>query len=188
MCLSCISKKSVFTVLFLLILISTVFQSINQPVVPKKTKNTTSPTTIPTTSNPQTVKVTRVIDGDTIEIESGQKVRYIGINTPELHDPRKSVECFAQEAYIKNKELVEGKTIRLEKDVSETDKYQRLLRYVYLENLNATNEALFVNKYLVEQGFALASAYPPDVKYAKIFTASQQQAEQNRTGLWNKCQ
>src|SRR4030042_2567140 len=78
------------------------------------------------------ILVTRVIDGDTIEIEGGQKVRYIGIDTPEKVDPRPSVQCYGKEAAAKNKELVEGKRVRLEKDVSETDKYGRLLRYVFV--------------------------------------------------------
>src|SRR3990167_3408922 len=101
---------------------------------------TTTPTTTSQTQQPQqatqqqtnTVLVTRVIDGDTIEIEGGQKVRYIGIDTPETVDPRKPVQCFGVEASNKNKELVSGKRDRLEKDVSETDKYGRLLRYIYI--------------------------------------------------------
>lgn len=80
-------------------------------------------------------KVVRVIDGDTIEIEGGDRVRYIGIDTPETVDPRKPVQCYGQEASNKNKELVEGKTVELEKDVSETDKYGRLLRYVWLGDM-----------------------------------------------------
>ena len=125
-------------------------------------------------------RVTRVIDGDTIQIESGQKVRYIGIDTPETVDPRKPVQCFGTEAAAKNKELVEGKTITLEKDISETDKYGRLLRYVY-------QDQVFVNDYLVREGYAHASSYPPDIKYQHQLNQAQQEAQQNNRGLWSIC-
>ena len=68
--------------------------------------------------------VVRVVDGDTIELEGGERLRYIGIDTPETVDPRKEVQCFGKEASAKNKELVEGQAVRLEKDVSETDRFQ----------------------------------------------------------------
>lgn len=129
------------------------------------------------TPSAETVKVTRVIDGDTIEIESGQKVRYIGIDTPEIVDPKKPVQCFGKEASNKNKELVEGKQVRLEKDVSETDKFGRLLRYVYVDNI-------FVNDYLVRQGFAHVSTFPPDVKYQAQFLQAEKEARKNSRGLW----
>jgi micrococcal nuclease len=127
-----------------------------------------------------TVLVTRVIDGDTIEIEGGQHVRYIGINTPETVDPRKPVECYGVEASNRNKQLVEGKLVRLEKDVSETDQYGRLLRYVYVDNV-------FVNLILVQEGFAYSSAYPPDVKYQGEFTDAERMARENNKGLWGGC-
>lgn len=135
----------------------------------------------PDLKNLQTAKVTRVIDGDTIELENNQRVRYIGIDTPETVDPRKPVQCFGQEASAKNKELVEGKTVNLEKDVSDIDKYGRLLRYVYVDNI-------FVNDYLVKEGFAHASTFPPDVKYQDIFRESARQAKSQGIGLWSSCQ
>ncbi|MGC8944459.1 MAG: thermonuclease family protein [Minisyncoccia bacterium] len=127
-----------------------------------------------------TYLVTRVIDGDTIEIENGKKVRYIGIDAPETVDPRKPVQCFGIEAYKKNKELVEGKRVRLEKDVSETDKYGRLLRYVYVDKI-------FVNEYLVREGYAYVSTFPPDVKYQDLFLQAQREARENNRGLWSAC-
>lgn len=129
----------------------------------------------------ETFKVTRVIDGDTIEIESGQKVRYIGIDTPETVDPRTLPQCFGSQAAAKNRELVEGKNVSLEKDVSETDKYGRLLRYVFIDGL-------FVNEYLVKEGFAYASSYPPDVKYQDLLASAQNQARSINKGLWSLCQ
>ena len=128
------------------------------------------------------VKVVKVIDGDTIELENGQKVRYIGVNTPETVDPRKSIECYGKEASNKNKELVEGKFVRLEKDVSETDRYGRLLRYIWINDT-------FVNEYLVREGYAQVSTYPPDVKYEERFLDAQRIAVNEERGLWgSKCE
>lgn len=137
--------------------------------------------------NNSLIKVARVIDGDTIELENKQVVRYIGVDAPELHHPKKPVQCFGKEAYEKNKELVEGKMVKLEKDISETDKYNRLLRYVFLYNPSSTSEALFVNKYLVIEGFAYATTFPPDVKYTDMFVTEQKSAAMNKKGLWSKC-
>lgn len=140
-----------------------------------------------TQQNNSLVKVQRVIDGDTIELEDKQKVRYIGIDAPELHHPKKSVQCFGKEAYEKNRELIEGKMVKLEKDVSEKDKYGRLLRYVFLYDPPSTPEGLLINKYLVIQGYAHVSTFPPDVKYAAIFVNEQRNAAANKKGLWNQC-
>lgn len=137
--------------------------------------------------NNSLIKVHRVIDGDTIELENKQKVRYIGIDTSELYHPAKQVQCFAKEAYEKNRDLVEGKMVKLEKDVSERDKYGRLLRYIFLYDPPSTSEGLFINKYLVTEGFAHASTFPPDVKYANIFVNEQRNAALNKKGLWNQC-
>lgn len=131
--------------------------------------------------NNTSAKVTRVIDGDTLEIEGGEKVRYIGINTPELHDPRKKIECFGKEAFEKNKKLVEGKTVTLIKDISETDKYGRLLRYVYVDDL-------FINGVLVKEGFAYAVSYPPDIAKQDQFLEMQRFAKEQSKGLWKSCE
>ncbi len=125
-------------------------------------------------------KVSRVIDGDTIEIEGGERVRYIGIDTPETVDPRKPVQCFGVEASNKNKELVEGKTVRLEKDTTDRDKYNRLLRYIWVGDT-------FINLEMVKQGFAYSYSYPPDIKYQDQIVAAQQEAEKNKNGLWAAC-
>jgi micrococcal nuclease len=128
----------------------------------------------------ETYLVSRVIDGDTIEIEGGQKVRYIGIDTPETVDPRKPVQCFGAEAKKRNEELVKGKYVRLEKDVSDKDKYGRLVRYVY-------TGGVFVNLVLVEEGFAFSYTYPPDVKYQNQFLKAERQAHEQNNGLWGAC-
>ncbi|HLD27112.1 MAG TPA: thermonuclease family protein [Patescibacteria group bacterium] len=126
------------------------------------------------------VKVIQVIDGDTIKIKGGEMVRYIGIDAPETVDPRKSVECIGKEGFRRNKELVEGKMVRLEKDVVDRDKYHRLLRYVWIDDM-------LVNAELVKQGFAYAYSFPPDIKYHYLFTKAQQEAMQGKRGLWRSC-
>ncbi|MDO8886687.1 thermonuclease family protein [Candidatus Oleimmundimicrobium sp.] len=126
------------------------------------------------------VTCVRAVDGDTIEVEidgKTYKVRYIGIDTPELHHPSKPVEEYAQEAYEFNKSLVEGKEVRLVKDISEVDKYNRFLRYVYVGDL-------FVNAELVKQGYAHASTYPPDVAHEDEFRELETQARNDLLGLW----
>ena len=131
-------------------------------------------------SQQKDIRVRRVIDGDTIELENGAKVRYIGINTPESVDPRRPMQCFGQEAKEENKKLVLGKIVKLEKDITETDKYGRLLRYVYVNSL-------FINDYLVKNGFAQVSTFPPDVKYQDQFRESQNEARTKDLGLWKNC-
>lgn len=133
-----------------------------------------------TKQNEEIMLVKKVVDGDTIELQNEKKVRYIGIDTPEVVDPRKPVQCFGEKASRKNKELVESRYVRLEKDVSEVDKYGRLLRYVYVNDL-------FVNLELVKNGFAFAATFPPDVKYAEKFLDAEREARNNKIGLWKEC-
>ena len=128
----------------------------------------------PTTTD--TVRVIEVIDGDTIAIAGGDRVRYIGIDTPEIHP---QVEAFGIEAWQANRELVEGKTIRLERDVSETDKYGRLLRYVWMDGT-------MVNAELVRRGLAEAQAYPPDTRYQIYLEQVEAEARQAGRGMWAK--
>lgn len=127
-----------------------------------------------------TEKVSRVIDGDTFEIQGGIKVRLIGVDTPEMKNKNKTIDCFAAEATKKTQSLLTGKEVVLEKDVSETDKYGRLLRYVYLDDE-------MVNDTLVKEGYAKISTFPPDVKNAQIFLASEKLARENKAGLWQAC-
>jgi len=128
----------------------------------------------------ETAIVERVVDGDTIVLDTGETVRYIGIDTPETVDPRREVQCFGKEASEKNKELVLGKKVRLEKDVSDTDRYGRILRYVYISDV-------LINEQLVREGFALSSSYPPDVKYQERFDMAEREARENNRGLWGEC-
>jgi micrococcal nuclease len=127
------------------------------------------------------VRIAKVVDGDTIELESGQRVRYLGVNTPETVHPTKAVECFGVEASNYNKQLLAGGVVRLEKDITDTDKYGRLLRYIYLP------DGTFVNLQLVAGGYAYADTYPPDIAHSKEFVAAQRVARENRIGLWASC-
>ncbi len=121
--------------------------------------------------------VTRVIDGDTVVIEGGRRVRYIGIDTPEDTSVR---ECFGEEATRRNSELVEGRLVELERDVSETDRFGRLLRYVWVDGE-------MVNEVLVAEGLASVSTFPPDVKYQESFLELQELARSSGLGLWSAC-
>lgn len=165
---------------------------------PDETNTTPSP--VSPSQDGKRFRVVRVIDGDTIDVlidGKVERVRYIGIDTPETVDPRKPVQCFGVEASKKNKELVEGKMVRLEKDITDRDKYNRLLRYVYLKpQMNADKETqidaggtseILVNLALVEQGFAKSYSYPPDIKYQDRFVAAERRAREDTLGLWTAC-
>ncbi|MCX5751918.1 MAG: thermonuclease family protein [Candidatus Saganbacteria bacterium] len=130
-------------------------------------------------SNQNLYTVSRVVDGDTIQLFSGEKVRYIGIDTPETKHPKKPVQYFGKEASEANKKLVGGKQVRLEFDVQKRDKYGRLLAYVYVGDV-------FVNAWLVENGFAQVMTIPPNVKHQELFLKLQKQARENNRGLWGK--
>jgi endonuclease YncB( thermonuclease family) len=125
-------------------------------------------------------RVVRVIDGDTIEVIIDNRmydVRYIGIDTPETMHSNQGEEPYGKEASEKNSELVEGKVVLLEKDVSKTDQYGRLLRYVYVNDK-------FINAELVRLGYAHATSYPPDIKYQELFLKFQREAKEHSLGLW----
>ncbi len=124
--------------------------------------------------------VARVIDGDTIELADGRTVRYIGIDTPETKHPTKGVQCFGKEASMHNQSLVLGKNVVLENDVSTTDRYGRLLKYVWLDGE-------LINYRLVAEGYALASSYPPDIARQATFREAENQARLSSLGLWSAC-
>jgi micrococcal nuclease len=131
--------------------------------------------------------VTRVVDGDTIHVDiAGQDftVRYIGMNTPETVAPDKPVECYGPEASARNKQLVTGQMVELEKDVSETDQYGRLLRFVWLLDSSHPGQGEMVDALLVQEGYARLDTFPPDVRYKDLFAQLQQQAQTAHAGLW----
>jgi len=127
--------------------------------------------------------VSSVIDGDTIQVvidNEKETLRLIGIDTPETVDPRKPIQCFGKEASAKAKSLLSGKSVRLESDPTqgERDKYQRLLRYVFLED--GTN----FNKLMISEGYAHEYTYNIPYKYQSEFKQAQKEAEENKRGLW----
>lgn len=130
-------------------------------------------------------EVQRVIDGDTIAVSidgKEEKLRLIGIDTPETVDPRKPVQCFGREASDKAKEILSDKMVRLESDSTQSnrDKYQRLLRYVFLE------DGTFFNKLMIEEGYAHEYTYQSNpYKYQAEFMEAEKQARENNRGLWS---
>jgi micrococcal nuclease len=129
-------------------------------------------------------RVTHVVDGDTIEVDlngANQKVRLIGINTPETVDPRKKVECFGKEASAHAKETLTDANVKLEADPTQddTDKYGRILRYVILED--GTN----FNLQQIADGYAYEYTYSKKYRYQKEFRAAQASAKAGERGLWS---
>lgn len=169
---------------------------------------TAAVTTAPTTTNPTTTVATttsapappttsaaaalppgdaaaveRVVDGDTIVVTGGERVRLIGVDTPETKDPRKAVQCFGKEASAHTEALLPpGTAVRLVYDVERRDRYRRTLAYVYRET-----DGLFVNADLVASGYAQILTIPPNVAHADDFRALQAEARDAGRGLWSAC-
>ena len=126
--------------------------------------------------------VARIVDGDTIHVRIGgrmEKVRYIGVNTPEVHHPTKGAEPGGREASEQNRALVTGKRVRLELDVQERDRYGRLLAYVWVGEL-------MINAELVRLGYAQVMTIPPNVRYQGLFLKLQRDAREAGRGLWRR--
>jgi len=131
----------------------------------------------------QNNQVTKVIDGDTFEVYIDgkiEKVRMIGINTPETVDPRRPVQCYGKEASNKLKELIEGKIIKLDPDHTQDnyDRYNRALRYVYLDDIN-------INQKMIQEGYAFEYTYKKPYKFQSEFKQSEKEAQDKDLGLWN---
>ena len=124
--------------------------------------------------------VVRVVDGDTIHVklwERVEKVRYIGVNTPETHHPTRGEEPGGREAAEMNRRLVVGQRVRLELDVRARDRHGRLLAYVWVGDL-------MVNAELVRLGYAQVMTVPPNVKHQELFVKLQREARDAGRGLW----
>lgn len=135
--------------------------------------------------------VERVVDGDTLKLSNKERVRLIGLDTPELHysdkllrDSRKSgkdsrtIQALGEKASDFTKNLCSGKKVRIEFDVVRRDRYGRLLAYVYLE------DGTFVNAKIIEEGYAQVMTIPPNVKYADYFRNLERKARVDKKGLW----
>jgi micrococcal nuclease len=125
--------------------------------------------------------VVRVVDGDTIELEGGERVRYLGIDTPETAHPDKPVECYGPEATARNRALVEGKAVELLSDGPDRDAYGRLLRYVFVDGT-------FVNGELVWHGYAFARSYGDQLRLYQTLVQLERAARENQRGLWRACE
>lgn len=137
----------------------------------------------PAPAEDEVVRVVRIVDGDTLVVTGGVRVRLIGIDTPESVDPRRPVECFGKEASAALGRLVPpGTPVRLAYDVERADRYGRTLAYLYRRS-----DGLFVNAALVEQGYAQPATYPPNVAHAEEFATRARQARAAGAGLWRAC-
>ena len=130
-------------------------------------------------SNQQILICAKVIDGDTIVLSNGEKVRLIGVDTPETKHPQKPAEYYGKEATAFTKRMVGGKVVKLKYDVQRRDEYDRLLAYVYLMN------GTFLNAEIIKQGYGHAYTRFP-FKYMEEFKQYEKEARENKRGLWTK--
>lgn len=158
-------------------------------------KGQTPAPVVKSTNTFEEAKVLRVVDGDTIEIDRGkgkEKVRFVLVNTPETVHPKKGAEFYGKEASNFTKSQLTDKTVYLQKDTSDTDRYGRLLRYIWIERPssdNPSNEEIkskCFNAILLAGGYANVSTFPPDVKYVDLFRKIERQARDGNVGLWNQ--
>jgi len=144
-------------------------------------------------ANYSDIYVKRAVDGDTLVLENGERVRLIGIDTPEMHESKKlykdslrtkqdatTIQRLGRKSYEFTKNLVEGKRVSLEFDVEKYDRYKRLLAYAYLK------DGTFINAEIVKQGYASLMTIPPNVKYEDIFLKLYREAREKKVGLWGK--
>lgn len=138
-----------------------------------------TPTPVPPPGDVETFRVKEVVDGDTIVLEDGTKIRYIGLNTPERDRP------FYEEATDANRKLVEDREVRLEFDTVQIDQYGRTLAYVFVRGSTSSSQGeTFVNLELLRQGYANAFTVPPNVKYEELFRETEREAREAGRGLW----
>ena len=127
--------------------------------------------------------VTRVVDGDTVDVDINgetERIRLIGLNTPETVDPRRPVECFGKEASAKAKSILSGQKVKIETDPSQNsrDKYGRLLAYIFL------SDGTLFNKMMIEEGYGHEYTYHLPYKYQTEFKTAETRARENKKGLW----
>jgi micrococcal nuclease len=133
----------------------------------------------------ESARVTRVVDGDTLEVRlagRAERVRLIGVDTPESVDPETPVQCFATAAAAETRRLLAGRAVALRFDAERRDRYGRLLAYVYRRD-----DRLFVNAALVGRGYARTLAIPPNVAHAGLFDRLARDARRRGRGFWRAC-
>jgi micrococcal nuclease len=182
--------KSIFVLLLILFLLPLGIYCANNAA-----SNSQGKITIPfgTAHNYDDILVARVVDGDTLKLENGERVRLIGIDTPEMHESSKllrdskrtgadvrTIQALGKRSYEFVRPLLENQRVRLEFDVEKRDKYGRLLAYVFLKN------GTFVNAEIVKQGYASLMTYPPNVKYVDLFKQLYVEARESKKGLWKE--
>lgn len=136
--------------------------------------------------------VERVVDGDTIIVvldgdSDSSRLRFIGVDAPESVHPNQPVECYGPESSAFLSGFLEpGDDVHLERDVSDTDRFDRLLRHVWIEDTDG--DAVLVSELLVLEGYAVASSYPPDTAWDDTFAAAEVEAQRDNVGLWDACE
>ncbi len=154
-----------------------------RPDKPKEKPAPSATTSVDRRSRGPRAYVTRVVDGDTIEVMlrgTETDVRLIGFDTPETVHPGEPVECFGHAASSYTTDALEGRTVTLEFDIERTDRYGRTLAYVWLAG------GLF-NEKILRDGYAAVSTYPPNVRYVDRFVTAQRTARNDERGLWKRC-
>jgi micrococcal nuclease len=185
-------KKVNKIISLVLLLFLAVLVYANEPIKIYNTEDWKFSIPLGKTYNYTDILVKKVIDGDTLQLESGERVRLIGIDTPEMHESEKlhrdsqrtkqdatTIRKLGRRAYEFTKKLAEGKRVSLEFDVEKYDKYKRLLAYVFLKE-----DGTFVNAEIVRQGYASLMTFPPNVKYTDLFLKLYRKARENKRGLW----
>lgn len=183
-------KKISFAAVFCGALLIVLKQQLSPPSSPGTIQGIQAPTKRESAQPTQPITATgaaqviRVVDGDTLVVTVGvieEKIRVIGINSPESVDPRKPVECFGREASAHAKELLIGQSVSLVSDPSQDnrDKYQRLLRYVYVNNGIGD-----FGKRMLQDGYAHEYTYDLPYQHQQEYQQTQQQAQQSKKGLW----
>lgn len=181
-------KKFLFS--FIAFLLLAAYQYINGPDLAQRTLlNQNKPEVQGTETERVKAQVNRVVDGDTLEVlldNKKQKIRVIGIDTPEVVDPRRPVQCFGKEASNYAKELLNGQTVYLEADNTQGDRdnYKRLLRYVWIDNGQVD-----FGKQMIGKGYAHEYTYNLPYKYRESYKDAEQKARDDKVGLWadNAC-
>ena len=134
------------------------------------------------------LRVVKVRDGDTIELENGMVIRYLYVDTPETVKVGTAIQCFGPESSSFNKEYVLDKVVYLIKDIEPKDRYQRDLRLVFIEGKDRTKPEQSINAELVKLGFAKAKFYGKNTTYKQQFQDLEQSAKDKNLGLWGSCQ
>jgi micrococcal nuclease len=142
-----------------------------------------------TSLNSEEVFVEDIIDGDTLVTNTGRRIRYLNVDTPETVKVNTPVMCYGKEAKAKNQELVEKKNIWLAFDKEKRDRYDRELAFIFLDKADAENKRIenSVNAKLVKGGFARAISYSPNTTYKNDFNAWMVEAQEKNKGVWEKC-